>query len=137
MSKQPRSFSVDEDIDETLSERDDINASGAVNTFLREYLAGGRGPEAAMEVRISQLDEDIADLEKDLERKKRERDRLENRIEGRREDRDEVINNAVEKIRAGEFPRDNLDPENLAIQNWASDAGIETDRFIEEVQQRL
>ena len=41
MPKQPRSFSLDEDIADILSERDDINPSAVVNQFLRQYLAGG------------------------------------------------------------------------------------------------
>lgn len=137
MSKTPRSFSIDEELADAISEREDLNASGAVNTFLREYLSGGRGAEAAIEVRISQLDEEIADLEKDLERKRRERDRLEGRIQDKRDAMDEVVNNTVAKIRNDEFPRENLNADNLAVQNWASDAGVETDRFINEVEARL
>lgn len=137
MSKQPRSFSIDGELAEALSERDDLNASGAVNTFLREYLSGGRGAEAAIEVRISQLDEEIAELEKDLKRKRRERDRLEQRIQDKREAMDDVVNNIVGKIQNDEFPPENLDPDNLAVQNWAGDAGVETERFISEVEARL
>jgi len=137
VTKQPRSFSVDEELVEMLSERDDINASGAVNTFLREYLAGGRGPEAAIEVRINQLDEDIAELERDLERKRRERDRLEDRVRSRREDRADVIADMVDRINDGTFPPENLEPTNAAVQNWASEAGIDTEQYISEVRDRL
>lgn len=137
MGKTPRSFSIDEELADAISDRDDLNASGAVNTFLREYLSGGRGSEAAIEVRISQLDEEIADLEKDLERKRRERDRLEGRIEDKRDAMDEVVNKTVQKIRDEEFPPENLHADNLAVQNWASDAGVDTERFVNEVEARL
>jgi len=137
MSKKPRSFSIDEELVNSLQERDDLNASGAVNTFLREYLSGGRGAEAALEVRISQLDEEIAEAKKELERKQRERDRLQNRISSKHEERDKVVSMVVEKINNNEFPRENLHTDNLAIQNWAGEAGADTERFIDEVQAQL
>jgi len=137
MSKKPRSFSIDEELADTLSERDDLNPSGAVNTFLREYLSGGRGAEAAIEVRISQLDEEIAELEKDLERKCRERERLEDRIRDRQDDRDETIDEFVNWIQSGTFQRDNLTPDNDAVIKQASHAALDPERFVEEVRERL
>jgi len=137
MTKEPRSFSIDEDLNELLSERDDLNASGAVNSFLREYLAGGRGAEAAIEVRLSQLDEEIAELEKELTRKTRERERLQDRREERQTNRDEAVGEMVSRIENNNFTRENLSPENLAIQNWASEAGIEVERFVDSVKQDL
>jgi len=137
MTKEPRSFSIDEDLNELLSERADLNAYGAVNSFLREYLAGGRGAEAAIEVRLSQLDEEIAELEKELERKTRERDRLQSRQEERQSNKDEAIMEMVDRIQAEEFPRENLSTENLAVQNWANEAGLGIERFIEAVTEEL
>jgi septal ring factor EnvC (AmiA/AmiB activator) len=137
VTKSPRSFSIDEDLDELLSEREDINASAVVNSFLREYVAGGRGKEAALETRVSQLDEEIADLEKDLKRKRRERDRLEAQLESERESMHEAVADLVEMIRSGQFPRENLTCENDAVVLRASEAGIPTERFIEEVEARL
>jgi septal ring factor EnvC (AmiA/AmiB activator) len=137
MGKSPRSFSIDEDLDELLSEREDINASAVVNSFLREYVAGGRGKEAALETRIQQLDEEIAELEKDLERKRRERDRLEQQLTNERETTQDAVADLVEMVRDGDFPRENVTPENDAVVLRASEAGIPIDRFIEEVEARL
>jgi septal ring factor EnvC (AmiA/AmiB activator) len=137
MGKSPRSFSIDDDLDELLSNREDINASAVVNNFLREYVAGGKGTEAALEARIQQLDEEIADLEKDLNRKRRERDRLESQMQRERQSLHEAVDDLVEMIDAGNFPRENLSPENIAVVERASDAGVPVERFIEEVQARL
>lgn len=137
MGKSPRSFSIDEDLDELLSNREDINASAVVNSFLREYVAGGRGKEAALETRVQQLDEEIAELEKDLERKRRERDRLEQQLQNERQATHEAVGEMVELIQADEFRRENLTPENEAVVLRAGEAGIPTDRFIEEVEARL
>jgi len=137
VSKQPRSFSIDEDVAEVLSERDDINASGVVNQFLREFISNGRGKEAALEVRVSQLDEEIADLETDLERKRRERERLEEQLESRRSNLYDVLERVESMIERGDFPRENVSPDNAAIQNYANDAGVPADRFVDELEGRL
>lgn len=137
MGKKPRSFSIDEDIAEVLSNREDLNPSGMVNEFLREFVSNGRGEEAALEVRISQLDEDIHDLEKQLERKRRERDRIESQLESRRSNLYEVAEQVEAMIDAGDFPRANVDPDNAAIQNYANDAGVPAEEFVEELEGRL
>ena len=137
MGKEPRSFSIDEDLDELLSEREDINASAVVNSFLREYVAGGKGREAALETRVQQLDEEIADLTMKLERKERERDRLKQQLSQERESIQEAVGEMVDMIESNNFTRKQLTPENEAVIKKASEAGIPTDRFIEEVQARL
>jgi len=136
VGKQPRSFSIDEDVNELLSERDDINASAVVNKFLREYVAGGRGEEAALEIRLNELDDEIADLEKQLEQKRRERERIEKQLNSRRSELREQLHEAEQMIQNGDF-RGDLDPENGAIQNWASKAGVPADRFVNELEGRL
>lgn len=137
VSKQPRSFSIDEDLNEVLSERDDINASAAVNTFLREYVAAGKGDEAALAVRLEQLDDEIADLEAELKQLERERERIQTRLESKRSKLDDQLDHVLGKIRNDEFPRDNINPDNPAIQKWASEAGVETGRFVNELEGRL
>lgn len=134
MPKQPRSFSVDEEIIETLQRRDDVNASGAVNQFLKQYLAADRGEEAALEVRINQLDEKIADKRQELDRLERERERIQNRLESRRSELDDVLDTVKDKIEAGEFPTENIDSENPAIQKWAAEAGVPSHQLVEELE---
>lgn len=137
MGKSPRSFSIDSDLDELLSERDDLNASAVVNNFLREYVAGGRGKEAALETRLSQLEDEIADLEKDLRQKRRERDRIEEQLSREREDLYDAVGAFVDMIDAGEFDPDNLEVGNGAVNTYSARAGVPAERFIEEVETRL
>lgn len=135
--KKPRSFSIDEDVAEILSDRDDVNPSAAVNKFLREYLTSGRGAEAALEVRLSQLDEEIAEKEKELERLRRERERIDDRLRQNKSELTEQVNEVANMVTEGGFPVENIDPENPAIQNWASDAGVPAERFVDELQAKV
>lgn len=137
MTKVARSFSIEEDIAELLSDREDINASAVVNSYLREYIAGGRGREAALETRVEQLDGEIADLEKSLDRKRRERDRLEEQLSREREALHEAVAAVVKMVESGAFPRENVTVENEAIMRHASEAGVPAERFVEEVEARL
>lgn len=137
MGKSPRSFSIDEDINKLLAERDDLNASSIVNNFLREYVAGGRGKEAALETRISQLDEEISELEKELTRKKRERERLTKQLNKEQESLYEAATELADRIRDDRFQANQLTRDNPAVQNSASNAGVQVDRLIEEVETRL
>lgn len=137
MSKTPRSFSIDEDVNEMLSDRDDINASGLVNQFLRDYVAGGKGKEAALELRLESLDEDIGELEQDLRQKKRERERIESQLDSMRSSTNEYVAEFVKMIEAEEFDPANLEPDNAAVHSHAGDAGLPADVFIEKVEARL
>jgi septal ring factor EnvC (AmiA/AmiB activator) len=137
MGKEPRSFSIDEDLNELLKQRRDINASALVNSFLREYVTEGKGREAALDSRLSELDEQIADLEKELTQKQRERDRIHSQLKRERESKDEMVDELVEMIRNDSFPRSNLTPTNGAVVKRASDAGLPAERYIEEVEMRL
>lgn len=137
MPKTPRSFSIDEDVDELLADRDDINASGLVNQFLRDYIAGGKGKEAALELRLDALDEEIADLEQELRQKKRERDRIESQLDDLRSTTNDAVADFVAMIREDEFDPANLAADNIAVQNYASDAGLPADVFVEKVEAHL
>lgn len=137
MPKTPRSFSIDEDVDELLSDRDDINASGLVNQFLRDYIAGGKGKEAALELRLDALDEEISELEQELRQKERERDRIESQLDDLRSTTNEAVSEFVGMIANDEFDPANLTEDNIAVQNYASDAGLPADVFVEKVEARL
>jgi hypothetical protein len=40
-------------------------------------------------------------------------------------------------VENGGFPVENIDPENPAIQNWASDAGVPAERFVDEIESKV
>jgi chromosome segregation ATPase len=136
--KRPRSFSIDEDLVEILGERDEMNASAAVNKFLREFVSGGRGSEAALEVRLSQLDEEIASTEKKLERLERERDRIEERLRQNRSELTEQVNDVVNLANSSpSMEPSDLTVDNPMITNRAGKAGVSAERFVEEIQAKV
>ena len=137
MTKTPRSFSIDEDVDELLSDRDDINASGLVNQFLRDYIAGGKGKEAALELRLDALDEEIAEKEQELRSRKRERERIEKQLDKMRNSVHDEVEHFVDMIHADEFDPENLTTDNIAVQEKAGSAGLPAEVFIEKIEARL
>jgi len=134
MSKQPRSFSIDEEVAEALTRREDVNASGAVNSFLKKYLASDRGREAALEVRLSQLDEQIADKRKELDRLERERERVEEDLDSQRAELHDALDRFEEEIERGSSF--DLTPDNPVIQKFAAEAGVSPQDFIDELETR-
>lgn len=144
MAKDRRSFSIDEDVASQLSHREDLNASAVVNEFLREYLAAGKAPDAALAMRLEKIEHQLENarseksrLESRIERLERERDEVQRQIDSRRGKERQVINETIDRIESGQFPRENIDPENPAIQNWAAEAGLTPSRFVDDLRTEL
>lgn len=86
MSKKTKSFSVDEDVAEELSERGEINASAVVNNYLREFLDATDRTES--EVIIAEINRQIREVDDEIDSLESKRKRLVNRrerIKGREE----------------------------------------------------
>lgn len=137
MGKTPRSFSIDESLDEAIRRQNDLNASSAVNQFLAEYIREGSGEEAALKVRLEQVDDEIAQKTRELEQLERERDRIETRLESRQSKIDEQLDEVEELVRNGEFPRGNISVDNVMIQERAAKAGVDAERFVDRLEARL
>lgn len=136
MRKQSSSFSIDADLAELRSQMDEKNWSAAVNNFLREFAATGRGQEAALNVRLEQLDDEISDLRKRLEQRERERDRIEEALSERREELQSMLRKAEQQVQTPGSTLE-VDPANPAIQNWAAKAGVTPERFVDELEARV
>jgi HAMP domain-containing protein len=110
MSKKPKSFTVDEDIAEELSERDNLNASAVVNNYLREFLDATDRTES--EVIISEINRQISEVEDEIETLEKKRDRLvdrKERIKSRDEERkqserDDIISSGSDIPASPEHP---------------------------------
>jgi len=90
VTKQPRSFTIDEDLDEELRQRSDVNASGVVNDLLRDYLEASDATKDEVILRnlnreIDELEADIAEQEEKLAAKKEKRQEVKRRIEQKEE----------------------------------------------------
>ena len=137
VGKKTRSFTVDEELDELLRERDDINASSVVNSFLREYLAAGRGNEAALETRLKELDDKIGRTRTKLDRLERDRDRVESLLADARADINGEANDIIQLVRNGRVDRDAISADSPVITQRAGKIGIPAERLLEEVETRL
>lgn len=144
MGKSRRSVSIDEDLDEQLTNRESINASAVINELLRQYLAGGEAADVALKLRKRDLQQqkenkqvNIQRLESEVERLDREIDDIDERIRKRRQDAYEEVETIAERIRDGRFDRENLSADNPAIQNYAQKAQMSPERFVSEVRDNL
>lgn len=144
MGKETRSFSIDDDVDSQLDHRQDLNASAVVNEFLREYLAAGKAPDAALTMRKERLEDQLEDARAEKNRLKSRISRLERELEDvrqqintRRNQKSQAVLDFAEKVRAGRFPRENIGPDNAAIKNAAGKAGITPDRFVDQLEAEL
>lgn len=131
--KTSRSFSIPEDLDELMRERQDVNWSGLVTTFLQEYAASGKGTEAALAVRLEQLDQELAEARQTVDRLERERERIEAALDERRDSRREVFD-AFEDL---QIPEDSLTPSNPAVMNHAQKLGMEPETFLAKYREWL
>lgn len=125
-SKTSRSFSIPEDLNELMQDREDINWSGVVTTFLQEFAASGKGTEAAIAVRLEQVESDLADARQEVERLERERERLEASLEEKRQGRRDVF----ESFESLDMVEDRLSPSNPAVKRHAEKLGMHPETFL-------
>jgi chromosome segregation ATPase len=142
--KKRQSFTIDHDIHDQLQSKENLNASATVNQLLREYLAAGKAPEAALSMRLNEIESELqqkreqkARLESTIERLEREKDDVAAKIRQRNNNQHEHIEHMAGKIRRGEFDRDDLEPDNPAVETQADNANLPVSRFIERVEAEL
>ncbi len=142
MGKKRKTFSLDEDVQQELTNRDHLNASSLANEFFRQYLFQGESQDAALHMRKNDIDrqientrQEISHLESKLERLQDEREQVKDMIRERRREGYEEIEDAVETIQ--ESPNFSLSVDNPAIQQWAQKANMTPERFVSEVEDRL
>lgn len=135
MSKVRKNVSIDEELARMVDSRDEFNLSGFVNRCLEQHFQSGgmTGPEhSALRAELDRLERELDDVQ---DRETRLRERRQN-IEERLEDVEEQGNPTIEEARRtleGAPP----DPDNPAIKNWASKAGITPEALIEELDDVL
>jgi septal ring factor EnvC (AmiA/AmiB activator) len=142
MGKKRKTFSLDEDVETELSNRDHLNASSLANEFFRQYLFQGESQDAALHMRKNDIDrqientrQEISHLESKLERLQDEKEQVKDMIRQRRQSGLEQIDEAVETVKNS--PNFTIEPDNPAIQQWAQDANMTPERFISELEDRL
>jgi len=143
MSKKRKTVSIDEDVHDSLTSREHLNASSIVNELLRQYLFQGESQDAALHMRKRDLEkqiedtrQEIAHLESKIERLQDEKENVNQMIQDRRREGLEEISEFAETVRSGDFNGE-LEPDNPAIKNYAQNANMTPERFISEVEERL
>lgn len=137
-----KSFTLGVEVWKRLKEEG--NASQLARNLFREYYLHGRSREAAMEVRERDLRQEkrnvrleITKLESRLEEIDAELDEIENRRSAYSDTEMEQIQRMVGIIEDNRFDTSNLTTDNPAVQNRASQAGMEPDRFVNAVREEL
>lgn len=122
------SFSIDEEIRNYLREHDQINNSGLVNQFLREYLA--TGTVDGIQFRLDRIDSEIEETRSRLERLKEEREQLQKIKERREQEREADFDEIVDQLTTISYEK--LDKDNPAIVAKANELNM-TPRELAEV----
>lgn len=132
MGKVSTSFSIDEDVLEYLQQNTQINNSGLVNRFLREYMA--TGTVDGIEFRLERIEAEIEETELRLERLKAERDELRTIKTRRDQEQDEELEEIMEFLTS--ISHEKLGKENAAIVENASKLNMTPRQLVEKVRDR-
>jgi len=144
MSKQRRTFSIDEDIDNRFKQQEHLNASATVNKLLREYVAAGKEPEAALNVRLREVESELqqkreekARIESHIERLEREKDDIAAKIREREKNQQKPVMDFVDLVKQSPNKERLLDTDNDALEKHAERANLTPTRFLEKVEAEL
>jgi len=131
MSKVRKNVSIDEELARMVDSRDEFNLSGFVNRCLEQHFQSGgmSGPEhSALRAELDRLERELDDVQQRKTRLRERRQNIEERLEDVEEQGNPVIKEAEEKLTG--IP---ADPDNPAVKNWASKAGITPEALIDEL----
>lgn len=137
-------FRVNSELKDQLDKDESLNTSGLLRDLLDNYLRMGDTVEASLQRRYKDKENELNNkqlekrsLENDIEKLERDLERLEKKMEQRRNSTPEEVIEFAEKMKADKFHREQLEPENEALKNWAQKAGIPATKFIRQVEERL
>ena len=131
MGKKRISVTVDEDIRDYLQQNDQINNSGLINRFLREYLA--TGTVDGIQFRLDRLESEIEETRTQLERLKEEREQLRRIKEAREKEQEEEFEEVVNQLTTISY--DKLDKDNPAIVAKANELNMTPRELVEHVRE--
>jgi phage shock protein A len=132
MAKTRKTITIDSELAEIVDERDEFNLSGFVNACLEQQFAGDdvtTPKQSALQAQIEQIEEELDQAEQKRERLREKRERLEDEMDELEDDEPELMAQAREKLK--HTPKD---PDNPAVQNWASKLGIASEQLVEQLE---
>lgn len=145
--KKRRSVSLTEEIDEVL--KNHPNASALVESLVEEYEFVGTSREAALNKRIAEKEAELREAREKKARINSRIDQMEREITQLRDDLHGLSNEERQEVRAvvelckpDEHDNVAIQPEELnadhqVVEIRASNAGMDPEVFVEEVQERL
>jgi len=128
MGKKVKSVSLDEDVAEAADADDSLNLSALVNDFLQSYFTTGDTHRSAIETRLEQVEQEIAETRETLDGLRREKERLETLLEQEEAEREPLKQKCVEL-----FHERDVDPTNPGVENWAVKMGMTPKQLLERV----
>lgn len=107
MTKKRKTFSVDEDVYEYL-QQEHVNASGLVNSLVKQHRKGGVTDDVIREFRRQQVESEMESLEEQLSQKESELQRLESFEVEKENERMAAVDSMLDEIANGKavFPPD-------------------------------
>jgi len=145
--KKRRSVSLSEEVDEVL--KNHPNASALVESLVEEYEYVGSSREAALSKRIAEKEAELREVREKKARITSREEQIEREITQLRDDlhglsteERKEVREVVDLCQPDENGRrrlepDDLTPDNQVIELRASNAGMDPEKFIEEVKDRL
>lgn len=131
MSKERRTVSLDEDVDEFLGS-EGVNASELVNKLVKNHASAGGDKQSMLELREEQLKSDISSLEGRVESKREELEAVQEQLSQYRDKREDRLQEAAESVKHVV-----LEPGNPAVENWAAKLDMTEREFIQQVEEYL
>lgn len=128
MSKQRRTVSLDPDVDEYL-DAEGVNASQLVNRLVRNYHSADGDELAMLRLREQQLKSEVEELESRLQSKRNELETVQEKIGEQRNATAGIVREAIDHL-----PEHVREPDNPAVENWASKAGMSPEELLERIE---
>jgi len=133
MAKTRKTITIDSELAELVDRRDEFNLSGFVNVCLEQHFSadGATSPQAtALKAKLEQIEEELDDTERKRERLRSRRQEIESELEDVEDDEPELLAQARDVLENA--PKE---PDNPAIQNWASKLGMPSDELLKRLEE--
>ena len=133
MAKTRKTITIDSELAEIVDRRDEFNLSGFVNVCLEQHFShdGATSPKkTALKAKLEQIEDELEDAERKRERLHSRREQIEAELEDAEDEEPELLAQARDVLENA--PKD---PDNPAIQNWASKLGMPSEELIELLEE--
>lgn len=132
MGKTRKTITIDSELAEIVDRRDEFNLSGFVNICLEQHFSADNAAspqQTALKAKLEQIEQELEDAETKRQRLRSRRQEIEKELDEIEDSEPELMAQAREVL--SEAPKD---PDNPAIQNWASKLGLASETLVEKLE---